>query len=573
VIRYYLPITYSKGAPMPRHLVRCLLLTAALALLPSAIAAPPAATAAAPTHNLIKNADLEKQTAGKPADFTIEGDVEFRNLRDPHWGFAFLPAKDVNADGQHQGAISQTITDIDAKAGRWFRFSFRGLPQDRFLLNSDALNMTVEFFAGEAAFDGKTKHLYSLIQQQRKDLGVNGDNKTGGAASWHTYQLDFMLPAPQVDRLKLTISFDHATTPAAAQKSEFYATDLSLVRIPGPDAIASTLPSSTSKPANLLPIGGRFFYKADPGETTIPKLFTQANADRLIYHDDIWSAPFAGSMSAVLRAGDLDLQGNLVAKDTLLADNVTVSFDPPSAPTAMVIHTHGIPNHPTGQFPGENPNYIQEKNATYYIPLNPQENPAHTVTAPDNSNHALPMGPIGVAANGIVFFNPFDADSQDASNIMDYCCGHPAPDNTYHYHKYPICINSPWADEGKAHSPLLGWAFDGFPIYGPYVKADLLAKDAKGDDALNDFNLHTDKDRGPHYQVTPGKFPYIIGGFWGTEDPRDAQRQRGPGGGGPGGPGGGGPPGGGPRGGPPGGGPNGPPPGRPFPPGFGPPPQ
>ena len=70
----------------------------------------------------------------------------------------------------------------------------------------------------------------------------------------------------------------------------------------------------------------------------------------------------------------------------------------------MVIHTHALPNHPTGKFPGENPNYIQEKNATYYIPLEPKENPNHIVTALDNSNRALPMGPIGIAANGVVFF-------------------------------------------------------------------------------------------------------------------------------------------------------------------------
>ncbi len=137
------------------------------------------------------------------------------------------------------------------------------------------------------------------------------------------------------------------------------------------------------------------------------------------------------------------------------------------------------------------------------------------------------MGPIGIAANGVVFFNPFDASSQDASSIMDYCCGHPAPDYTYHYHKYPICINSPWADEGKGHSPLIGWAFDGFPIYGPYVKAGVMAKVASGAEGLNEFNEHADKERGVHYQVTPGKFPYIFGGFGGVGYPRDVRLGRG----------------------------------------------
>jgi hypothetical protein len=136
------------------------------------------------------------------------------------------------------------------------------------------------------------------------------------------------------------------------------------------------------------------------------------------------------------------------------------------------------------------------------------------------------MGPIGIAANGVVFYNPFDANSQDASNMMDACCGHPDPSGTYHYHKYPVCINSPWADDGKEHSPLIGWAFDGFPIYGPFESAGVMAKDLGGDNALNDFNIHWDKDRGWHYHVTPGKFPYIIGGYWGTEDSRDIMRPR-----------------------------------------------
>ena len=121
--------------------------------------------------------------------------------------------------------------------------------------------------------------------------------------------------------------------------------------------------------------------------------------------------------------------------------------------------------------------------------------------------------------------------------MMDRCCGHPSPDGQYHYHKYPICVNSPWADEGKAHSPLLGWAFDGFPVYGPYEKADVMAKDIKGTLALNEFNMHYDEERGWHYHVTPGKFPYIIGGYWGTKDAKDGDPRRRPGGpGGLGGP-------------------------------------
>ncbi len=38
--------------------------------------------------------------------------------------------------------------------------------------------------------------------------------------------------------------------------------------------------------------------------------------------------------------------------------------------------------------------------------------------------------------------------------------------------------------------------------------------------ALYAFNMHQDAERGWHYHVTPGKFPYMIGGFAGAADPR-----------------------------------------------------
>ncbi len=154
------------------------------------------------------------------------------------------------------------------------------------------------------------------------------------------------------------------------------------------------------------------------------------------------------------------------------------------------------------------------------------------------------MGAIGIAINGVVFYNPFDAGMTDATDLMDRCCGHPSPDNRYHYHKYPVCVKSPFADEGAEHSPPIGWAFDGFAIHGPYESKGVMAKDSK-ENPLNDFNGHTDTARGWHYHVTPGKFPYIIGGYWGKVDARNRRGGglmaggRGPGGPPPGGPGGG----------------------------------
>jgi len=524
--------------------------------------------AAGQPANLVKNAGFEERTAdgSGPADYQLIGDVEYRYLGNPQrdassWGVALQSA----GMGDRAGSVSQTVTGIDSKDGRWFRFTFRGLPQDDFAVDQNDLSMRVEFFGdgGRMAMDAKGKQLYPIIEQARRDLTVNGDRHIGGAAVWQTYSLDFWLPFPQVDTVRLSVVFGHGAAPRPVA-SEFFVNDFSLTRLAGRPTDSTTQPSARQPRGTPIALGGRWFYDTSPDQPRPPAVFDFSNADRLLYQDGQWETPFAGEMSAWLRAGDKNLRGDIVSIDQFVPDNVTVRFDG----TSMIIHTRGLPNHPTGRFPEVgfgNPNYIQEQDSTYYIPLNPKVNPQHIVTATNNSNHALPMGPIGLAVNGVVFFNPFDAGNQDATDLMDRCCGHPSPDNLYHYHKYPICLNSPWSDEGKEHSPLIGWAFDGFPIYGPYASAGVMAKDVTGAYALNDFNGHWDKDRGWHYQVTPGKFPYIIGGYWGFADARDIDHRhpnRGMGG-----PGGGmGPPGGGPDGGM-GGGPFGPPDGgRPPPP-------
>jgi hypothetical protein len=151
---------------------------------------------------------------------------------------------------------------------------------------------------------------------------------------------------------------------------------------------------------------------------------------------------------------------------------------------------------------------------TFRLPLEPVLDPNAVAMDETDSNRALPMGPIAVAVNGVVFYNPFDANMNDATSIMDYCCGHPSPFNQYHYHKYPICVNTPFADHGDGPSQVIGFAFDGLPIYGPYQSAGVMAKDSTSN-PLNAFNASTDDVRGWHYNVTPGKFPYVIGGYFG----------------------------------------------------------
>ena len=183
---------------------------------------------------------------------------------------------------------------------------------------------------------------------------------------------------------------------------------------------------------------------------------------------------------------------------------------------AIVMQSQGYPNHPTADFPNSgNPNSIRVQEFTFRLPLKPRL--ATQITR-------LPMGPIGVALNGVVFFNPFEQGGMNAvegySEVwLDSCCGHPQQTGVYHYHKYPTCVKSPFPDDGTRHSPVIGFAFDGFPIHGPYESEGVMAKDVEGSRALDACNGHSDVDRGYHYHVTPGRFPYVIGGYRGVPEP------------------------------------------------------
>jgi hypothetical protein len=174
----------------------------------------------------------------------------------------------------------------------------------------------------------------------------------------------------------------------------------------------------------------------------------------------------------------------------------------------LIVHSDGIPDHETGPFPNpHNPNSIRKQNYTFKIPRHPVWSDHVTRT---------PMGPIGVAINGVPFYNPYTAEGRDAakSEVFDECCGHPDQLGRYHYHIYPKCVHTSFTDEPGKHSPLIGFAFDGYPIYGPN------GDDGKPPKDLDECNGHSDPVRGYHYHVT-NKFPYIIGGYHGVVEQAD----------------------------------------------------
>ena len=167
----------------------------------------------------------------------------------------------------------------------------------------------------------------------------------------------------------------------------------------------------------------------------------------------------------------------------------------------VYVSTNGIPTYPTGPFLDGNPSQAQSQNAIFKFPLNPQKNNG-TPTATTGGN-------IGIFINGVALFdyrdgvswrnststlqggplggmgdNIWNRDAIVAERIgFDCAKGHPAMGN-YHHHQNPsafkldknvisnICslydADGLYTINQSVHSPLIGFAYDGFPIYGAY---------------------------------------------------------------------------------------------------------
>jgi len=147
-----------------------------------------------------------------------------------------------------------------------------------------------------------------------------------------------------------------------------------------------------------------------------------------------------------------------------------------NAPVVGGFQTFKLSENNEGASGGNNPNRIVVATETFRIPLSPVINATATDTA---------LGTVGVAVNGMPIYNPFEDPNQTAAigRIFSGCCGHPQLTGVYHYHKYPTCLRllkgDVWQSEKEkcdeidalldsgGHSPLIGFALDGWPVYGP----------------------------------------------------------------------------------------------------------
>ena len=187
--------------------------------------------------------------------------------------------------------------------------------------------------------------------------------------------------------------------------------------------------------------------------------------------------------------------------DAVAANVQTVQYNT----TDVYVSATGIPAYITGPFLDGNPSIATAQNKIFKIPLIPIQNMG-TPTATTGGN-------IGIFINGVALFDYRDGVSYKLSaganaggplggmgdgvwnrdavlaerGGFDCSKAHPAMGN-YHHHQNPSAFNldlsvlssvcNTYPSDGlyvinpTQHSPLLGFAYDGFPIYGAYGYAN-----------------------------------------------------------------------------------------------------
>ncbi len=171
-----------------------------------------------------------------------------------------------------------------------------------------------------------------------------------------------------------------------------------------------------------------------------------------------------------------------------------------------IIRSNGLPNHSTGEFPNRgNPNAIRPQKHEFRLPLKPKLSEQLTPSRPE----------FGIAVNGVTFdagtaefWSPdqaggdarprrprqrqpgqderprggpgggehgwnYEAIGGSIDLGLDTNNAHVQPTGKYHYHGLPTGLIEQLKAANDAQSmTLIGWAFDGFPVYAPRGHAD-----------------------------------------------------------------------------------------------------
>lgn len=227
--------------------------------------------------------------------------------------------------------------------------------------------------------------------------------------------------------------------------------------------------------------------------------------------------------------------GNVViSKIDTVPGNATLEsvFDITETGTTRRLKGNGIPNHPIGVFP------IPQSSSSYQyyaaLPAEGYANAAEIPVKPYDLDVTLPLNPemsatpnciaglmTGVALTGAAWHVEMAPDSllnvydPNAALPSDRCFGHPYA-TEYHYHGYSWkCMDQGTPGEP---SPLLGYAMDGFGIYGPRGADGKPITNAQLDECHGRVGevMFNGKLQNIYHYVLNNEYPYSIGCFRGT---------------------------------------------------------
>ena len=204
----------------------------------------------------------------------------------------------------------------------------------------------------------------------------------------------------------------------------------------------------------------------EPSSTTVNE---SVSPTKIVYLDDAWANVWLCN-SATVESEDLTGGGSQ-----------TCSVSTEVVGNNLVITSTGIPNH---DFESTLGCCASEQNQEWTIPLEPELSNADPVAAPER-------GAVAFTVTGVAIYGPEEGPGGDAVALeyeyfvedrqavdLGICGGHAGPGGEYHYHYDSNCMH--WHEDSQdiagytldsassVISKVIGFAFDGFPIYSSY---------------------------------------------------------------------------------------------------------
>jgi hypothetical protein len=158
---------------------------------------------------------------------------------------------------------------------------------------------------------------------------------------------------------------------------------------------------------------------------------------------------WAGMAAVVACGADGDPVG--VSDDTptvfeKFAANVEISVESGT----IVLRSVGVPDHDSPYFNATDSRYEAYNGSNANFELNPNRIAEQQYTfriraepTPSSNPQATPLGPIGVAVNGVPIFNQYAGPDRPLTfeiDSFDQYNGHPQQTDAYHYHVEPLHI-------------------------------------------------------------------------------------------------------------------------------------